>query len=198
MSLLPTSKLLPDTSGTVDRRSVLSTQWSLSSLRHWTYLTFLSKTYLFILTNSVSLADNDDNNSDDDIKVQNSLRNIRGSARQRKMARNSQLSMFKAQTPQRDKRKETSDQTVDQSSDLSVLDILSEKRKQSREKMKFVEPDRRCGNELISESWSAGSIGCWSRWATLPRQPAPKLWSAQNRQLQPPHIILIKLSNQPK
>ena len=60
--------------------------------------------------------------------------------------------MFKAQTPQRDKRKETSDQTVDQSSDLSVLDILSEKRKQSREKMKYVESDRLSSNELISES----------------------------------------------
>ena len=67
-----------------------------------------------------------------------SLRNIRGSARQRKMARNSQLALFKAKTPQRDKRKEPSDQTTDQSSDLSVLDILSEKRKQSREKMKYI------------------------------------------------------------
>jgi len=136
MSLLPTSKLLPDTSGTVDRRSVLSTQWSLSS---------------------VSLADNDDNNSDDDIKVQNSLRNIRGSARQRKMARNSQLSMFKAQTPQRDKRKETSDQTVDQSSDLSVLDILSEKRKQSREKMKVMIGGQYWLLKPLSDSTSATS-----------------------------------------
>jgi len=118
MSLLPSSKHLPDTSSTVDRsRSMLSTQWSLSS---------------------VSLADNDENNSDDDVKVQMSLRNIRGSARQRKMARSSQLSLFKAKTPQRDKRKEMPEQTVDQSSDLSVLDILSEKRKQSREKMKVM------------------------------------------------------------
>ena len=79
-----------------------------------------------------------------------SLRNIRGSARQRKMARNSQLALFKAKTPQRDKRKEPSDQTTDQSSDLSVLDILSEKRKQSREKMKYImngmKSDEYCAN----------------------------------------------------
>ena len=91
-----------------------STQWSLSS---------------------VSLAENDDV-SDDELAVQRSLRNIRGSAKQRRMTRNSQLSLFKAKTPQRDAKRRNSDPNTRESTDLSVLDILSEKRKQSREKMK--------------------------------------------------------------
>jgi len=122
-SLLPSSRHKPENSSDLtSRRSILSNQWSLSS---------------------VSIADNPDESDEDDLNfVQRSLTNIRGSARQRKMARSSQLKMhnpvFKAKTPQREKRNSTVKEETSKPSDLSVLDILSQKRKQSREKMKVM------------------------------------------------------------
>ena len=92
---------------------------------------------------TVNFSDTHESEEDTNELVQMSLRNIRGSARQKRLERNSQHNfngnIFKAKTPQREakrpikKEPPVQDQTE---KDLSVLDILSQKRKQSREKMK--------------------------------------------------------------